>query len=356
MKVLLKIATIWILLFWHLVSMAQTEATMKLDTNTILVGDQTELELRFSCPSNFEVNWPVFADTLIREIEIIKKTAKETVPSEDKTQTLYLQRLTITSFDSGYYAIPPISFQYRKPGDSSWYRTETEPVLLGVNTVPVNLQGEIKDIKPPEHAPFTFREALPYILILLGAGLVTFLVIWYLRKRKKAEPIFRMASKPQLPPHQIALDALQTLRLKKLWQNGNIKEYHTELTDIIRDYLQSKFRMQAHEYTSEEIMEAVQQTAVNAQAQEKLRQTLSLADMVKFAKMQPLPLEHDTSLNNAVDFVKETMHLGMNGHAKTEDNAMHQGDMEKKEPDYEQAEITSPIEKDTEAGKEVKDV
>jgi hypothetical protein len=356
MKGLLKIATILILLFWHLVSMAQPQATMKLDTNTILVGDQTVLELRFDCPSGYEVKWPVWADTLIREIEIIKKTGKETVPSEDNTQTLYQQRLTITSFDSGYYAIPPITIQYRKPGDSAWYEAETEPVLLGVNTVPVNLQGEIKDIKPPEHAPFTFREALPYILILLGIGLSTFLVIWYLRKRKKAEPIFRVSPKPQLPPHQIALDALQTLRLKKLWQNGNIKEYHTELTDIIRDYLQSKFRMQAHEYTSEEIMEAVQQTAVNPQAQEKLRQTLSLADMVKFAKMQPLPLEHDTSLNHAIDFVRETMHLGMNGNVKTEDSTMHKDVAESEDKESAQPEITEKAIAEAEAGKEGKDV
>ncbi|MEZ5146005.1 MAG: hypothetical protein R2759_02675 [Bacteroidales bacterium] len=313
MKILFKIAFTLLLAFWNLISLAQTEANIKLDTNAILVGDQTGLEIEFNCPATYEVKWPVFADTLTREIEIIKKSAKETIPSADKSQNKYIQKLTITSFDSGYYAIPPVVIQYRKPDDSTWFTMETEPLLLGVNSVPVNLQGEIKDIKPPEHAPVTFREALPYILIFLGVALATFLLIWYFKKRKKAEPIFRVAPKPQLPAHQIAMDALETLRFKKLWQNGQIKEYHTELTDIVRDYLHGKFNIQAQEYTSDEIMEAVNKTNANAQAKDKLRQTLALADMVKFAKMQPLPLEHDASLNNAIDFVKETMHLGING-------------------------------------------
>ncbi len=341
-------------IFWNLLLLAQTEATMKLDTNAILVGDQTGLEIRFNCPSDYEVKWPVFADTLTKEIEVVKKSKKESIPSKDQSGTLYQQRLTITSFDSGYYAIPPISIQYRKPGDSAWYTAETEPELLGVNTVPVNLQGEIKDIKPPEHAPFTFREALPYILVVLGAGLITFFVIWYLRKRKKEEPIFRVAPKPQLPPHQQALDALQELRLKKLWQNGHIKEYHTELTDIIRDYLHLKFGIQAQEYTSDEIMEAVHKTAANEQVKNKLRQTLLLADMVKFAKMQPLPVEHDASLNNAVDFVKETTHLGLNGEDHKTEHPVITGSNSGSAKQG--AENSEAVTTDNDDGKEVKNV
>ena len=300
-----------------MVSVSQTNATMKLDSSNILVGDQTGLEIRFEAPATFEVKWPDLHDTLTSEIEIIKKSKKETIQSDDKTSNIHIQKLTITSFDSGYYAIPPIQIQFRKTGDSVWSKTETAPVLLGVNSVPVNLEGEIKDIKPPENAPFTFREALPYILIFIGVALATLMVIWYLRKRKKAEPIFRVAPKPQLPPHQIALDALESLRFKKLWQNGHIKAYHTELTDIIREYLHGKFAIQAQEYTSDEIMDEVNNTAANTQAKDKLRQTLALADMVKFAKMQPLPLEHDASLNNAIDFVKETIHLGNNPENQT---------------------------------------
>ena len=130
-----------------------------------------------------------------------------------------------------------------------------------------------------------------------------------MKNRKKDEPVFRAQAKPKLPPHQIALDALDNLRFKKIWQSGRIKDYHTELTDIIREYLNGRFYIHAPEMTTDEIMEALKVTASNDQARQKIWQTLTMADLVKFAKMQPLPLEHDASFNNAFDFVKETMHI-----------------------------------------------
>ncbi|MCD4665148.1 MAG: hypothetical protein K8R68_07735 [Bacteroidales bacterium] len=183
---------------------------------------------------------------------------------------------------------------------------------MQVHTVQVDTTLAIKDIKAPIEAPYTFREALPWIIIFFAVLIIGYFVYYCLKKRKMAEPVFKAPSKPKLPPHQIALDALDNLRLKKLWQSGRIKDYHTELTDIIREYIFGKFNVHAMELTSDEINEAISSTPTNAGVKEKLRQTLLLADFVKFAKFQPTPLEHDASLNNVVDFVKETIHINGN--------------------------------------------
>lgn len=297
------------LVCWHVLSHAQTNATARLDTNSLLIGDQTVLELTFSCPADYTVHWPMITDTITKAIEVIKHSKLESIPGEDRASMLYRQSYTVTSFDSGFYAIPPILIGYKTPGDTTLKFDETDALLLEVNTVPVSMEADIKDIKDPMRAPFTFREALPFILIFLGLLLVGFLGWYYIRKRKKAEPIFKAPPARKVPADQAALEALETLRFKKLWQQGEIKQYHTELTDILREYLWSNFNIHAHEYTTEEIMVAVINTKANVQAREKLHQTLILADMVKFAKMQPLPVEHDASLNNAIDFVKETRHL-----------------------------------------------
>lgn len=297
------------MVFWHWVAMAQTEAIARLDSNSIVIGDQINLEISFTCPADYKVKWPQLRDTLISEVEIIKKTPVDSLISSSTGSKSYHQILTITSFDSGYYALPPVRFNYTMPGDAKVHFTETDALLLEVRNVKVDTAGDIKDIKAPLEAPFSFREALPYILVLFVAALISYLVILYLRKRKKAEPIFKTAFKPHVPPHRLALDNLEALRYKKLWQNGKIKEYHTELTDIVREYLAGNFSIHAQEFTSHEIMLAVDKTAANDTAKEKLHQTLLLADLVKFAKLQPLPIEHDGSLNNAIDFVKETMHL-----------------------------------------------
>jgi hypothetical protein len=288
---------------------AQVEAHVSLDTNAILVGDQIYLTLAISSPSDYIIDWPSLNDTIISAIEILQKSKIDSTYSQDLERLLLTQKIKITSFDSGYYAIPPFQIAYKETDGQLIQYTETEAMLLEVASVPVNMEEEIKDIKAPMEAPYTFREALPWILMAMGAIAVGFFVFYYLKKRKNAEPVFKAPVKPKFPPHQIALDELEKLRLKKLWQSGRIKEYHTELTDIVRIYLNGRFYIHAPEMTTDEILEALKTTASNEQAKQKISQTLSMADLVKFAKLQPLPLEHDTSLNNAIDFVKETMHL-----------------------------------------------
>lgn len=298
------------MLFWQLTATAQTQAEIKLDTNSLLIGDQTKLTLSFTLPVKYSVYWPQFADTLMSKIEIVSRSAIDSAFSNNNSDITYIQKLTITSFDSGYYAIPPLRFYYSTPGDTTRQFAESEAELLEVHNVPVDTQKGFKDIKAPMEAPFTLREALPWIIGFLILGGIIILLIYYLKKRKNQQPIFKAPPKPALPAYLIALDALENLRHKKVWQSGNIKKYHTELTDIIREYLSAKFNFQAMEFTTDEIMQSIEHSAANPDAREKLRQTLQLADMVKFAKMQPLPLEHDASLNNAIDFVNETKHIG----------------------------------------------
>ncbi|MCD4696927.1 MAG: hypothetical protein K8S16_11885 [Bacteroidales bacterium] len=351
MNLLYKIAVLLILVFWNLVSNAQTEAIARLDSNAIIIGDQVNMEISFSCPADYKVIWPKLNDTIIAEIEIIKKGKVDSLISSSSGNKSYHQIITITSFDSGYYAIPPIRFNYTIAGDTLIHFTETEALLLEVQTVQVNTEQEIKDIKEPIEAPFTFREAFPYLLIFIITAIVGYFIFYFFRKKKKSEPLFRPLAKPHIPPHRAALDNLEELRYKKLWQIGKIKEYHTELTDIIREYLSGMFAIHALEYTSNEIMDAVDKTAANEQAKEKLKQTLLIADLLKFAKMHPLPIEHNESLNNAIDFVNETKHLSHHQY-HDEQNTL------KPEP-HEQFNIPALQEKsliDSGKGKEVQDV
>ncbi len=307
MNTLYKLAVILIMLFFQLVAKGQTEAEAKLDTTDITIGDQINLQLSFTGPSDVKVAWPALSDTIVTNVEVVDRTGIDTVPSGDGVNH-YIQNLTVTSFDSGYYAIPPFRFNYRIKGDTTLHFVETAPLLLGVHTVEVDTTKAFKDIKMPIAAPYTLREALPWIALGLAIILIGYLLFYYFKKKKRDEPVFKSA-KPKLPPHQIALDALETLKFKKLWQNGKVKEYHTELTDILRTYISERFGIHALEMTTDEIVESFEPVTVNEQAKAKLKDIFVLADLVKFAKAQPLPVENDLSLNNAIDFVKETMHI-----------------------------------------------
>lgn len=284
-----------------------TEARVEIDTSAIMLGDQIRMTLSLDVPAGSEVFWPYFTgDTVVTGIEIISQEEVDTT-SIDGGYLRVMQEFTITSFDSGYYTIPPIPFKFIPRGDTAEYLLQSLPVQLQVDSPDVDLASDIKPIKPPLEAPFTLDEALPYLggLVLLAA--IALGIIYYLKKRKKAEPIFTSRWKPSVPAHVQALDNLEALKMKKLWQSGRIKEYHSELTEIVRWYIEERFRVAALEMTTGEIMSGLKRTDAPKEAAAKLEETLVLADLVKFAKEKPLPEENEKSLVNCIHFVKETI-------------------------------------------------
>jgi hypothetical protein len=275
-----------------------------LDTNKIIIGDQVLLKLKATYPAGTSLAWPILSDSLNENIEIIKKSAIDTLSKSAKEMTLG-QSLTITSFDSGSFYIPQISFKYKKTGDTSYLEALTDSLQFNINTVAVDTTLAIKDIKGPLSVPLTFMEVLPYIIGIILIAAIVWLVIYYLRKRKRGESLIDF-SKPKLPPHEIALSALSELRNKKLWQNNFVKLYYTELTEIIRTYMEGRFGVFAMEMTTDEIMDSLTSHNIQGGLKNKLRQTLVLADLVKFAKSNPLPNEHDQCLDIAFEFVNQT--------------------------------------------------
>jgi len=99
---------------------------------------------------------------------------------------------------------------------------------------------------------------------------------------------------------------LGQLEAEKLWQKGEIKLYHSKLTEIIREYIEYRFHVLALESTTEEILERFKEGQINDELFDKLRTMLELADLVKFARQRPLPDEHTKSMELAHEFVRAT--------------------------------------------------
>lgn len=284
------------------------KADAKLDTATMLIGDQVGLTLSFSFPENTMVRWPMIGDTILGNILVLNWSKIDTLhPAGQKTTTLS-QKFLLTCFDSGFYTIPPVRFFYRTQSDTSTLTAQTGMILLNVHTVPVDTSQAIKPIKGPVNIPLTFREMLPWILGGLLLAALIFALVYYLRKRKKSEPVFVLKPKIVISPHEAALAALERLRMQKLWQTGRVKEFHTELTEILRRYIEERFGLPALERTTAEIVGDLEtHGGTNPATREKLRRVLERADLVKFAKAQPLPAEHEASLDDGVAFIQETI-------------------------------------------------
>ena len=282
----------WIILFFTFLILnscysQNVIATAELDTNAILIGKQAKIKLTIQYKTERS------------------KIEKFIPDSSDMSHLAQSQTIIITSFDSGYYAIPP--FKFIVNGDSN-KAIQTEPLLFSVNTIAVDTTIAIKDIKPPLEVPFNWRELLPYIYAGLAglavlAGIIYF-IIYYLKKRKK-KPMPEIII-PKIPPHVTAFERLEKLKEEKLWQAGKLKEYHSELSDIIRQYIEHRFFINAMEQVTDEIMYSFRTVDLSDELKAKLRNVLFLSDLVKFAKEQPLPNENESSWNNAHEFVSET--------------------------------------------------
>lgn len=280
-------------------------AVAGLDSSTILIGDQVSLHFELTVPANSQVYWPVFQDTLAGNLEVLRRSAIDTVSRENDQMKLH-QSLLITSFDSGSYHIPPVPFRIRLKGDTTLHEVMTGSQYLDVQTIKTNQDEDIKPIKPPLRAPVTFAEILPWLLGFLALVLIVAAVTYFIVKRRKRQPIFTFRTKPELPPYERAIKDLEDLKNRKLWQSGRVKEYYSELTDIIRTYIEYRFDVRAMEMTTHEINESLRELDIRINSREKLYQMLTLADLVKFAKAQPLPVDNDQSFADGRAFVEDT--------------------------------------------------
>lgn len=275
--------------------------------DSIKIGGQTNLVFLITTTRDFFWQWPDFTDRISEKVEIVTQTGIDTL-TQRKSELITLRKeLIITSFDSGYHAVAPFNFRYKSLDDTVWTNLETLPFLLYVEGFEVDMSASIRDIKGPVRAPVTFSEILPWLLAAIALSIGIWLYFYYLKKKRERILLRPKPVKPGLPPHTIALDALDALRSMKLWQNGKVKEYHSELTDIIRQYLEGRYKVMAPEMTSSEIMEAVYLKPVPNKALQHLQIIFERADLVKFAKSLPLPAEHEESLMFALEFIRATI-------------------------------------------------
>ena len=299
-----------LLLITYNLSLAQEyRAAAVLDSNSILIGDQIHVDFTLTMPQNGIVIFPALTQESLNNygIDLVSSGAIDTTLSGQSVS--YHQQWTITAFDSGAYIFPSIAVL----SPDSLLLAQSQPLPFFVNTVAVDTTAAIRDIKKIARVPLTFKEILPYLLIGLAAAAVLALLVWFIlkheRKNKPQKKVVKK-TKPKEKPHIIALKELEKLKIRKLWQNGQIKQYYSELTDILRTYIDGRYDINAMEMITADILKELDEKGLPQELHKELEQTLTIADLVKFAKMEPLPDDHDRCFKQAVEFVRETADRG----------------------------------------------
>jgi hypothetical protein len=301
---MLKRSLVLLVLAFTLLPVHAQQVSVKatIDSTTMLIGQQSLMHLQISGPASLKYTFPVFTgDTLVKGVEILSRGPLDTVSiinGQIELKTDYL----VTSFDSGLYYIPPVK------------------ILAGTDTVESNYMGlkimtydvdtakvKIFDIKGVEKPPFVWSDYLVEILVFLLVYCLILLVIWIiLRKKYRVERGEEVSNIPLLPPHVVAIMELDRMRSEKIWKVGKKKEYYIELSDVLRKYIERRFQINALEMTTEEILELFKKDKNAQSVYQNLRQILQLADLVKFAKIEPLESENELSIMNSYLFVNQT--------------------------------------------------
>ena len=279
----MKVKLYFILLFTS--TLFAQKVTISIDTTRNKIGAEFLLTLKTFVTKKDKVIFP--KNQSFGALEVISSYKIDTLKNNDTYELV--KKYGLTQFDSGKYTIPKIPVIINgKPFFS-------DSIAIEVSNVKVDtLKQKMFDIKSIEKVKIETNYwiyILPVIIILALLFLGFYLFKKYKNRPKKEQEIVYKS------PIEKATSLLQTLEKKELWQNGEVKEYYSQLTDIVRTYIEEEIQIPAMESTTSELIFSLKKVAsqkkmkLNQETLKNLEKVLKQADLVKFAKVKPLDFE-----------------------------------------------------------------
>ena len=289
---------------------AQITVSASIDSVQLFIGQQTKLTLQASQPQGHTLQFPHFSDSVVTNLELVS-----TLPSDTLQLNNELIQVTnsyiVTSFDSALIFMP--GFEITDGVDTYI----TNPLSLKIHDMPIDTtQQAITDIKAVYNAPIDWMYIFTIILyVLLAILCITLIIIGIIKYLASRKQIIDEEPHPIIDPrkaHEIAYDELLALKEKQLWQSQQFKLYYTELTEILRRYIYNRYTIEAMEQTTDDIITEFRKKKELKEKKEEIKllsDVLRLADLVKFAKYQPLPDECTRSFSQVETFIDSTKEI-----------------------------------------------
>ncbi len=279
-------------------------ALASVDSSNYLVGDYINYTLEIRILKDIEITYPVIIDSLY-QVEIIKEYEPEVIESDDLKSIRF--HYIISYYDSSEVNIPSIAVEYKTKEDTVTQVVFSNPVTFNVHTVEVSTEADIEDVKSPITIPLDLKLVLLWILIgLVVLGIAYFLYRRY-QKKKSEQPIQEKIIK--IPAHIKALSELDNLEKEQLWQKGLIKDYHSNITGIVRGYFEDRFELPALELTTSESMSELRKVTEAEIIYDTTNKFLNNADLVKFAKFVPFDSVNEEMMTQAKEIVNKTINV-----------------------------------------------
>ncbi|HOE62852.1 MAG TPA: BatD family protein [Candidatus Sumerlaeota bacterium] len=271
----------------------------------MFIGDHIIYELRVEWDKGFEV-LQIEPPAELGQFEILD--VKQAVEEKRKDgRFAKTQTFTLSTYETGEFEIPAFKVFYQTPqGEKK--TGESQPIKIRVKPVARTAEdkNDIRDLKSP-----LIIAPKPYLrnfLLITGGALFLILLFAYIIYRKiQARKLRWLAEEtPKRPAWELALEDLDALENSLLISEKRFKEFYTQAADIVRIYLSSRYRINAIDMTSWELLCALDDTNMDAAARSLLERMLNRCDLVKFAKYIPQEAEHSATLDEARQIVRMT--------------------------------------------------
>lgn len=279
------------------------ELYSKVDRSKITIGDLVTYTIIIKRDKGVEVKLPVLGANLgqfeIRDYKIHNQQIED-----DKI----IDRIDyiISTFDVGEYEIPPVEIKYKLSKEKEERVLKTDKINIVVESVKPSEAGDIKEIKPPVDIPYNWKPEVLWTSVGIGTFLVIFLCWYIFKKRKKLKDMLSYQTEPMQPAEEIAYERLRKLAESDLLLNGLIKEYYMEISQIIRQYVEGRYKIIAMELTTTDLLNSMIDDGILSEHIIMFEEFLNKCDLVKFAKYVPTISENDYIMKLAIDIVDRT--------------------------------------------------
>lgn len=289
-------------------------ATAKLDSTAMIMGSKTALRVEFVGEFGDDAHTYINQEEW-KDVEINESDSSEMNILGNNRKELRAMFL-VQAFDSGLFTLPPVYLISGKDTIASNTSVlKVDPIALDTANVifndgqPVDIKvHDITDVVDAEHKLFDIIPdwvTITWPWILLAIALLALIIFVYLKWLRHGKLPLVPVKKP-VPPYVLAIEKLNALQQKKLWQQGAEKEYYTQLTDILRGYLYGRFGINAMEMTTPQILAKISDTDEAKEFASFVHSVLKEADFVKFAKAKPAAPENELAFRNVREFVELT--------------------------------------------------
>jgi hypothetical protein len=254
----------------------------QVDTASISVGGQLNLTATVEHDAGSVIAWPDSVD--LEPFEVLSVRYLE--PVRDGDRVVSAARLTLTAFELGDLELPGFDVAVTSPDSADVIVLTTDAWNVSVASVGLDESGDIRDIKGPLEIARNWLLLLPWLALVALIGAVGYWL--YKRSKTRKRPDHLSATElPTAPPHEVAYRALAELEASGLLERGDVKSYFTQASEIIRRYVEGRYRVDALEMASHEVLLGLDEVGVPFDTRLEFEQFLGNCDLVKFAKWVP---------------------------------------------------------------------